>query len=406
MEKQILVVNDERTQYYDQYGYHSIQSYQDIKYQGLYHIKQLNTIIKLTGDKTMTLEQAYDYLINEYNEIIRLTNGKINFYIYKSMTDCTRTFLKDSIEKCQDIDEEEGKWITLASQGGIRKNLMDIDKSQTLYCYDIKSCYPSILNSWNFYVPITRGVFKISNLTDLSNRLSMGIYRVKVTGHSVFYKHKEESYLTHEDVALAFSCGLNVQLVQDGQPNCLLYHCHKACLKGRDVFGNLIDTLERAKADDPSLKLVKTHLSSLWGTACEATKGRTVRRLIDEDWPDDLVIDEDEDYYEDTKMIRGKIYRIMYIKKRNHPFHCPLARFKPFLLARQRKYMIEKIYLPHKDIIACIKTDGIYTTEKIPEFDVRYPEPGQIGVDRKKPTVNIKIDKNVEDNIQFYDLKL
>jgi hypothetical protein len=66
---------------------------------------------------------------------------------------------------------------------------------------------------------------------------------------------------------------LKVNLVEDGQPNCLLYpHTQGCTVYSRPILGQYIEKVFKARYDHGDCEILKGMSSSLWGYLCEKVK--------------------------------------------------------------------------------------------------------------------------------------
>ena len=89
---------------------------------------------------------------------------------------------------------------------------------------------------------ITRkGQYKIVDEIDLSNEYA--IYRCVIKGiKDNVMRHNPKHYYTTLDLKTAIENNYNVELTQDGEPNCLVYG-KRTRITGNEVFGKVVKAL-------------------------------------------------------------------------------------------------------------------------------------------------------------------
>jgi len=163
--------------------------------------------------------------------------------------------------------QAEGDWIHKAFFGAI---IFDEKKSCNYYKYDIKSAYPSIMDS-KFCFPVKEGEFKCVSLAEF-NALSFfpyGIYRCKIDYDPTYkklFRFNDHNHYTHVDLTRAKELNIPMTIIEDGQANFLHYSRDKL-LTGSEIFGPYIKfcfDLKQRKA--PRAKQI---LNILWGSLCQ-----------------------------------------------------------------------------------------------------------------------------------------
>jgi len=197
--------------------------------------------------------------------------------------------------------------------------------------------------------------FKI--LTEAPYRFSYGIYRVKVTKAKCYeelYRHIRihKEYYTHIDLNHFLSIGCEVELIQDGNMNSMIYN-EDDLLAGKHIFTDYVDELYKIKKES---KLAKTLLTLLWGALGEYKK---TRHIATDENPLDLKGRSIRDFkirkdYTYTTVIEKKAYKTNW------------GRISPFILANGRRKLFNSVpSLKHYEHIVRFQTDSIYYKSKV-----------------------------------------
>ncbi len=130
---------------------------------------------------------------------------------------------------------------------------------ENVFEYDINSMYPHLMTVIDF---ITRkGKYKIVDKIKLSNEYA--IYRCVIKGiKDNVMRHNPKNYYTTLDVKTAIENNYNVELIQDGEPNCLVYS-KRTRFTGNEVFGKVVKALYAMKMS--GCKDAKVSLNYIWG---------------------------------------------------------------------------------------------------------------------------------------------
>lgn len=218
-----------------------------------------------------TLKQTYSDFVRIADEMFHATNGEINMYKTgrPSVTALNCFHKLTKFVQPEPIDQDEAKFIRNATLGPV---IFSTKYTGEAYKYDVSSFYPSILSSQTFLVPIKRGTFtKLSNEEiNEAKYFNPGICRAIITGEvgQVFRKNKL-NYYTHYDLTTAKEMGLTIELIDDDQPNALIYGADQR-VSGSKIFKKFIDTLFKLKQD--KIEIAKKILNSLWGILCEENR--------------------------------------------------------------------------------------------------------------------------------------
>lgn len=332
--------------------------------------KQYMVIKKSWFKDGLTFEECYEEFITNAEQLKHHSNGIINLYkngdsISKIVLDVFDYFTK-IIEIPQDISQHETEFLNKSTQGSLIFNEKYQGKA---YKYDIISMYPSIMKS-QFLIPLKQGEFK--KLTDeefnkfKTSFFPYGIYRAKINKSeddniNRLFRFDTNNYYTHFSLTHAKKLGLNIELIQDDQPN-LLFYSRDKCITGNELFSKYIDLLYDLK--QKNVPLSKKILNSLWGILCETDQIKTTTDKKEE---------EEEYYYndeEDTEItfikpskINENEFIIGYAKN-NKFFKTNFARMKPFLLSKARLIISDIMQPYYKDLVIRCHTDGFLLKDK------------------------------------------
>lgn len=243
------------------------------------------------------------------------------------------------------------------------------DKATDCYGYDYSSFYPN--NLLKIYVPTKQGKRKKLKTINYDN-LQFGIYHVKITSDdkrfNKIFMYSRHNYYTHYSINFAHQYkdefNIKLELIIDDSYNALVYS-DDCLVKGKEIFGDWFNHLQKLKTKYPKNKLIKRLFSSLWGSLCSYNKTYFENDEIYEknvSYYDNEVKTEykilDEKYYDDDSE-RG--YRTVYTCiKSDVPYKYDLARLKPFLVSYCRAYVGKMIMKENiLDNVVRIHTDGI-----------------------------------------------
>ncbi|UZO26397.1 uncharacterized protein OCT59_018624 [Rhizophagus irregularis] len=205
------------------------------------------------------------------------------------------------------LDPVEAEWISDAMMGG----LIWADNEWKGYGrqYDVTSLYPSIQQS-NANFPIRQGERPEG----------------KVSGNDILFRQNKRGVYTFIDLQRAKKLGLDIQLIQDGKPNALIYD-REARIPGTVIFGegNAITRQANADQTDPFEVSRRPRTCSI------------------------VPVGSDQ-------------WRFQFTNP-GSPFKGEYPRIAPFLLAHGRKTTSELLE-PYKDKVRRIHTDGFILEEQ------------------------------------------
>ncbi|GBC11445.2 hypothetical protein GLOIN_2v1472929 [Rhizophagus irregularis DAOM 181602=DAOM 197198] len=229
------------------------------------------------------------------------------------------------------LDPVEAEWISDAMMGG----LIWADNEWKGYGrqYDMTSLYPSIQQS-NANFPIRQGKFQI--LKDFNKR---GVY-------------------TFIDLQRAKKLGLDIQLIQDGKPNALIYD-REARIPGTVIFGEYVHFLFNIKNQGGVAgRVAKRVLNTLWGALCQRKRNY---KTLTTDQTDPFKFPEGHTL-DSIVPVGFDQWRFQFTNP-GSPFKGEYPRIAPFLLAHGQKTTSELLEL-YKDKVRRIHTDGFILEEQ------------------------------------------
>ncbi|RGB21336.1 hypothetical protein C1646_778325, partial [Rhizophagus diaphanus] len=160
-----------------------------------------------------TLEDAYNRITVESEEMMKKSNGEINMKVTGNYPKTTLELFRKKSNAANHkkiIAKEESEWIMKASTGGIIWSEKYEGPAQEL---DYESMYPTCMRKVNMQWPIYEGDFEyLENLDDLP----FGIYRVEIEGQpekkkdekcTRLFRYNPEKYYTHYDIQRAKDLG-------------------------------------------------------------------------------------------------------------------------------------------------------------------------------------------------------
>jgi len=241
------------------------------------------------------------------------------------------------------VTKDEHQWISKCKNAGLIYAKKGIYKKVS--AYDYNSYYSSILGGCRSQFQIPISCPRLETISKLDKKLQYGIYRVNIQYdgsdeiEKVFSFSKDNHY-THIDVMTAQSLkisrfpSLTIELIQDGESNAMIYD---NLIKAKDIFGKWYKTLSTIKETTHKNLLAKQMLN-IWGTLCEKNNLVIKRRLSEiQKWSS-----EKQNEYEmlplDGMLSDDPMFTCQL---KLYPYKLPLARIKPFLIAKGRDRISE-----------------------------------------------------------------
>ncbi len=309
------------------------------------------------GNKIIiTIEQEYQQFLVIADTLKKESKGLINLYKSGSYHDAALN-LFDRIIKTLNPDnilQDEALWIKNSSFSAI----IWCEKYEgELYKYDVKSLYPYLMSQTTLKFPIKRGEFK--KIEEINFYPQYGIYRCKINKSSdeninKLFKFNYHNLYTSIDINNAKNLNLEIQLIQDNQPNFLHWTPDKL-VTGHFLFSEFVDILFPLK--EGKVNKAKNILNILWGALCEVDKRKMYVK-------DTFRIEEDEEIIEMYPSNDDNGYINIKTVKYNNFYKTNFARICPFLISQGRKHMSD-IMLPHINHIHRIQTDSFDIDIKI-----------------------------------------
>lgn len=298
----------------------------------------------------MSLVDAYHYYIEMADELRDKSDGKFNLYKVPTIKNLALNHFYSLTKAIQpdEINNSEASWINAASSHAI----MYHEKYEgQVHVYDINSRYPHIMQKSQHHFPIREGTWK--TITNIEEKPEYGIYRCKITKLDnkpyKFFVFNDDNHYTHLDVAVAFSYGLKVDLL-DGVN--FLFYPKESLMAGSYLFKKYVDDLYGLKQE--KVKGAKLLLNILWGSICEKKIYKQSTELSEK---------RDFSGGEITRLQCDDTHvRTHFTKPTENQFRTNYGRAKPYILAyaRSQNYWSFRKYEP---LIVRMHTDSFYMTE-------------------------------------------
>ena len=266
------------------------------------------------------------------------------------------------LHNVDDYDVEEEQWLSNAMGGGvIYADPCELKKG---YEYDVNSMYPYLMTKVDF---ITRkGEFKtITEIPKIKNPYV--IVRCKITNYNdKLFQPNKHNFYCGLDVKTALKEGYDIELIQDGKPNYLVYGKNTR-ITGEEIFGSFVKNVYFLKSS--GVQDAKMCLNYLWGYLSSKSTYE--------------VNTDDADYDVDRSKIKTIFPRgsakngeqhYTYRMYKNHAngqkrqFNLKYSRFAPFLTCKGRR-MIYKAVKPVQDNVVRVHTDGFISKKRCDGFE-------------------------------------
>ncbi|GET60437.1 hypothetical protein GLOIN_2v1472929 [Rhizophagus irregularis DAOM 181602=DAOM 197198] len=267
-----------------------------------------------------TLEEAYQRIHEERNSFLQETKKfglgidlSYHNWSYKRTALWLFERLSVGIPANDPLDPIEAEWLSDAMMGG----LIWAD------------------NEWKGYGR-QRGKFQtLNDFVDHRGYALYGLFRAKISGNNILFRQNKRGIYTFIDLQRAKKLGLNIQLIQDGKPNALIYD-REARIPGTVIFGKYVHFLFKIKNQGGIAgRVAKRVLNTLWE---HYARGSVITR-----------------HSPQIKQIHSSFQKATHLT--------PSYQIAPFLLARGRKITSEAIQ-PYKDKVRRIHTDGFILEEQ------------------------------------------
>ncbi|GET57267.1 poxvirus D5 protein [Rhizophagus irregularis DAOM 181602=DAOM 197198] len=290
-----------------------------------------------------TLEEAYQRIHEEQNSFLQETKKfglgidlSYHNWSYKRTALWLFERLSVGIPANDPLDLIEAEWLSDAMMGG----LIWAD------------------NEWKGYGR-QRGKFQtLNDFVDHRGYALYGLFRAKISGNNILFRQNKRGIYTFIDLQRAKKLGLNIQLIQDGKPNALIYD-REARIPGTVIFGEYVHFLFKIKNQGGIAgRVAKRVLNTLWGALCQRKRNY---KTLTTDQTDPFTFPEGHTL-DSIIPVGSDQWRFQFTNPGN-PFKGEYPRIAPFLLARGRKITSEAIQ-PYKDKVRRIHTDGFILEEQ------------------------------------------
>jgi hypothetical protein len=208
---------------------------------------------------------------------------------------------------------------------------------------------------------VKAGTFKKVNDADLIERNPYGIYRCIVEVNPKVYKHfryNKLNFYTHIDLQVARELKLKITMIQDEQPNALIYD--RSCLvTGSQLFGQYFEYMFKLK--EKKVNRAKNIINVLWGVLCQ----RNMFTQVISEHGSIFEILEDRTISQITP-INDEQIKVDYYKN-DTMYETNFARIAPFLISRGRQLIRKKMMLgdPMLEHVKRVHTDGWISTKPL-----------------------------------------
>eukprot|EP01132_Coremiostelium_polycephalum_P007982 gene7982-9820_t len=170
------------------------------------------------------------------------------------------------------------------------------------------------------------------------------------------FRFNNNNIYTHEDINTLKELGYQIQMIEDGNSNSLIYPTETR-IDGPIVFKTFVEMLYNLKSK--GIEEAKSPLNSLWGYMCKKNK-LTIHTSSQKDYGDLSVYDLLSIRASDNENLTLKLIHSQ------EPFETPFARIQPFIVSHARKIMFN-LLKDHINNIVWIHTDG-FISNKMIEF--------------------------------------
>jgi hypothetical protein len=324
----------------------------------------------------ISLKETYANIVRDANILKELTNGRINLFKTGSERTTALKLFYDLNKGLQveEINQDESIWIENAQTGPIMYGEKYEGKA---YKYDVCSMYPSIMKGQDFSIPIKRGEFSIMTQREFENReiIKYGIYRCVIKNKSnkhKLFRFNPKNYYTQYDLAIANELDFEIKLIQDNQPNALIYN--RDCrIQGNKLFKEYVDLLFPLKK--AGIDRAKKILNTLWGALVQKNEF-TIQ--YDQSSDEICEIRGDKKVVSFTPTNNQCTCFAIRLAKIDKFYETNFARLGPFLLSFARM-KIANIILPYSENVKRIHTDGFICTKKLRKSLLCIKEGNDIG---------------------------
>jgi hypothetical protein len=298
------------------------------------------------------INEAYDKFMNDCTHFKQLTTVDLADFDH-SVTDlCLSLFYKYSMcFEQEEMDEFEALIHLKCRRGGLMYANTTTDvQDKKMNCYDINSSYPSVMVK-NAY-PYTKPEYSI--LTEIPHSWGIGLYHVNI--HNIDMRLmaiSESHWYSSVDMNRATQLGYEIEMIQDGDINCLKY---KQLILGNHLFGGYINDMyihkntinELTRQKNPIFKQV---MNCLHGLLSQRDKKYYTNSETGKSF----------ETHQPMNVTIGKRGERLVVKSQSSNFKRPYARIQTFIAAHART-KISKLVEPIKNDVYRIQTDSFLTT--------------------------------------------
>jgi len=295
------------------------------------------------------MKEEHKEYISMINDIIKITDGKINMFRTGSFGRTALSLFTD-INKIEAEPIKEFEFKYLENGGGIRYAQKGYEGKA--YKYDINSYYPSLMLSRYIRIPITEGKLIDITTEELEQKRSVkfGVYHAEIKcDNDAMFSTMFKNMYSHYEINYAKKLGLKINVLGSAivwDPEQTI-SCHK-------VFDKYINYLYPLKKQHKKIKII---MNALWGSLCSKSGGDEKKILMN---------------YEDISTSKYNIKRItpidntmtkceVIIDSDVRFYKTSFARIKPFLLGFARVNMhktfnkigYDNILWSHTDSVVC-----------------------------------------------------
>jgi hypothetical protein len=221
-----------------------------------------------------TLEQAYQRIHEERDAFLQVTKRfglgiDLAYHNWSYKRTALWLFKRLSVEVLanEPLDPIEAEWISESMMGGLiwAKN----DWKGYGRQYNITSLYPSIQQSGSNF-SIRKGKFQtLTSFMDHQGYALFGIFHAEVSGENILFQRNKRNIYTFINLQRAKALGLQVELIQDGSPNALVYD-RSTRISGTVIFREYVYFLFKIKNEGGIAgRVAKRVLNTLWGALCQ-----------------------------------------------------------------------------------------------------------------------------------------
>ena len=198
----------------------------------------------------MTLQETWTEFVNSAKLLKQETKGFINLFKSGDYAQTALHLFNEFSKKNPSfyipdkIEPDEVEWLLGANFGALTYVEKYVGAG---YKYDIISMYPAIMKYKYMLFPMKRGRFEIVKSLSKKGFNGVSIWRCKINKSednniNKLFKYNSRNYYTNMDIIRAEKLNLKIELIEDGNPNVLIYE-QKKCITGEKLFKDYVDYL-------------------------------------------------------------------------------------------------------------------------------------------------------------------